>query len=154
LNRAAEDPGLALGGELLRAFRTTVGSTRAGKRRTVAELRAGAGVQREKAEAARSKKAKAAAEAARHRHLAKLARDVALSSSFAWTGPRPPRARDVTLPAFDGNVAATSASSASEAAKLRVKRPRFLRAFSACCAGAQRWLYTAISLGFERPLVA
>ena len=79
LNRAAEDPGLALGGELLRAFRTTVRSTRAGKRRTVAELRAGADVQRaqrEKAEAARSKKAKAAAEAARHRHLAKLSCDM------------------------------------------------------------------------------
>jgi len=78
LSRAAEDPGLALGGELLRAFRTTVRSARAGKRRTVAELRAGAVVQRaqrEKAEAARSKEAKAAAEAARHRHLAKLARD-------------------------------------------------------------------------------
>lgn len=79
LSRAADDPGLGLGGELLRAFRTTVRSTRAGKRRTVAELRAGAAAQRaqrEKAEAARSKKAKAAAEAARQRHLAKLARDV------------------------------------------------------------------------------
>ena len=79
LNRAAQDPGLALGGELLRAFRTTVRSTRAGKRRTVAELRAGADVQRaqrEKAEAARSKKAKAAAGAAHQRHLANLARDV------------------------------------------------------------------------------
>ena len=78
LKRAAEDPGLALGGELLRAFRTTVRSTRAGKRRTVGELRAGADVQRaqrEKAEA-RSKKAKAAEESARHRHLAKLACDV------------------------------------------------------------------------------
>jgi hypothetical protein len=79
LNRAAEDPGLGLGGELLRAFRTTVKGTRANNRRTVAELRACAEMQRaerEKIEAARSKKAKAAAEAARQRHLAKLARDV------------------------------------------------------------------------------
>jgi hypothetical protein len=76
-------------GELLRAFRTTVRSARAGKRRIVAELRAGADVQRaqrEKAEAARSKKAKAAAEAARQRHLAKLARDV--DGSARWISER------------------------------------------------------------------
>ena len=36
----------------------------------------------------------------------------------------------------------------------KVKRPRFLRAFSSCCAGAQCGLYTAISLGFERRLEA
>jgi hypothetical protein len=79
LNRAAEDPGLALGGELLRAFRTTVKGRRADNRRTVAEIRACAGTQRaerEKREAARSKKAMAAAEAARQRHFAKLACDL------------------------------------------------------------------------------
>ncbi len=79
LNRAAEDPGLALGGELLRAFRTTVKGKRAKSRRTVGEIRAYAGEQRaerEKIETARSKKAMAAAEAARRRHLAKLASDV------------------------------------------------------------------------------
>lgn len=82
LNRAAEAPGLALGGELLRAFRTTVKGKRADNRRTVAEIRACAGTQRakrEKMEAVRSKKATAAAEAARQRHLAKLARDVDLA---------------------------------------------------------------------------
>jgi hypothetical protein len=79
LSRAAEDPDLALGGELLQAFRTAVKGKRADNRRTVAELRACADTQRaerEKIEAVRSRKAKAAAEAARQRHLAKLARDV------------------------------------------------------------------------------
>lgn len=79
LRRAADDPDLALGGELLRAFRATTKAERTGARRTVGELRALAETQRaerEKAEAARAKKAKAAAEAARQRHLTKLAHDV------------------------------------------------------------------------------
>jgi hypothetical protein len=84
LRRAADDPDLALGGELLRTFRATTKAERAGARRTVGELRALAKTQRaerEKAEAARAKKAKAAAEAARQRHLTKLAHDV----DGAWT---------------------------------------------------------------------
>jgi hypothetical protein len=96
LRRAADEPDLALGGELQRAFRASRSSTRAtravtkadrlGARRTVGELRALAEVQRgvrEKAAAAaaRAKRSKAAAGAARQRHLTKLARDV----EAAWS---------------------------------------------------------------------
>jgi hypothetical protein len=79
LRRAADEPDLALGGELLRAFRATAKGERSGARRTVGELRALAETQRaerEKADAERAKQAKAASDAARQRHLAKLARDV------------------------------------------------------------------------------
>lgn len=79
LRRAVDEPDLALGGELLRAFRATMKGERSATRRTVGELRALAETQRaerEKAEAARAKKARAAAESARKRHLTKLARDV------------------------------------------------------------------------------
>jgi hypothetical protein len=63
LRRAADEPDLALGGELRRAFRATAKSEHAGARRTVGELRALAETHRggrEKAEAARAKKARAA----------------------------------------------------------------------------------------------
>jgi hypothetical protein len=79
LRRAADEPELALGGELLRAFRATARGERSGARRAAGELRALAEAQRaerEKADAARARKAKAAADAARQRHLTKLARDV------------------------------------------------------------------------------
>jgi len=79
LTRAADDPDLGLGGELLRAFRATTRGEDFSTRRTVGELRALAETQRaerEKAESLREKKAKAAADATRQRHLAKLARDV------------------------------------------------------------------------------
>ncbi|RKH52971.1 hypothetical protein D7X55_05490 [Corallococcus sp. AB049A] len=79
LKRAVEEPELALGGELLRVFRTTMKDERSGPRRTAGELRALAGTQRAarmKAEAARAKKARAASEAARARHLKKLAHDI------------------------------------------------------------------------------
>jgi hypothetical protein len=79
LRRAADEPDLALGGELLRAFRATAKGERAGARRTVGALRALAEarrVEREKADAARAKKAKAAAVATRQRHLTKLGSDV------------------------------------------------------------------------------
>jgi hypothetical protein len=79
LRRAADEPDLALGGELLRAFRATAKPKRAGARRTVGALRALAEAQRaerENAEAARAKKAKTAADATRKRHLAKLGRDL------------------------------------------------------------------------------
>jgi hypothetical protein len=79
LRRAADEPDLALGGELLRAFRAT--TRRGGEsaaRRSAGDLRALAEAQRatrEEAEAARARKAKAAAEATRQRHLTKLGRD-------------------------------------------------------------------------------
>lgn len=79
LRRAVEEPDLALGGELVRAFRATMKGKHSGARRTVGELRALAERQRaerENAEATRAKKAKAAADAARQRHLTKLARGV------------------------------------------------------------------------------
>jgi hypothetical protein len=79
LKRAAEEPDLALGGELLRTFRASHRAQDRSGRRTVGELRALAEAQeaeREKAEAAREKKAKNAADAARQRQLTKLARDV------------------------------------------------------------------------------
>jgi hypothetical protein len=80
LRRATDNPDLALGGELLRAFRATAQGERSGARRTVGTLRALAEsqrAQREKAEAARATKAKAAADRARQRHLTKLGTDVA-----------------------------------------------------------------------------
>jgi len=79
LRRAIEEPELALGTELLRAYRATREPESVQNRRTVGELRVQAESQRaarEKAEAARAKRARAAAEAARNRQLAKLARDV------------------------------------------------------------------------------
>jgi hypothetical protein len=79
LRRAANEPDLALGGELLRAFRATTKGTPSGARRTFGELRAIAETRRaarEGKEAARKKKETAAAEAARQRHLAELGRDV------------------------------------------------------------------------------
>jgi hypothetical protein len=79
LRRAVNDPELALGGELLRAFRAATKGGRSGTRRTVGELRALAETrraERKKAKAARAKKAKADAALARQRHLTKLARDV------------------------------------------------------------------------------
>jgi hypothetical protein len=84
LRRAADEPDLALGGELLRTFRATAKGDRASARRTVGELRALAAAQRtdrENAEAARAAKARAATDAARKRHLTALARDV----DVAWT---------------------------------------------------------------------
>ncbi len=79
LLRAAEDPDLALGGELLRAFRATESQGAAAKRRTVAELLAldeRAREDREKAEAARAKKARDSAERTRKHHLDELGRDI------------------------------------------------------------------------------
>src|SRR5690606_22274821 len=79
LGRAADDPELGLGGELLRAFRTTTKAEHHGTRRTVRELRTLAEAQRaqrQKAEAERARKTKAQADAARQRHLTRLARDV------------------------------------------------------------------------------
>jgi hypothetical protein len=84
LRRAADEPDLALGGELLRTFRATAKRERPGARRTVGELRALAAARREErknAVAARANKAKATADAARQRHLTALARDV----EVAWT---------------------------------------------------------------------
>ncbi|MBN9166485.1 MAG: hypothetical protein BGO98_25570 [Myxococcales bacterium 68-20] len=84
LNRAVEQPDLALGNELLRAFRAMRQTKASLPIRSVAELRAQADAlraAREQAAVARARKAKAAAEAARQRHLSKLANDV----DGAWT---------------------------------------------------------------------
>jgi hypothetical protein len=79
LRRAAEQPDLALGGELLRAFHLAAGARPSEERRTVAELRALAEqkrADRQEEEAARARKAEQAAAQKRQRRLAKLARDV------------------------------------------------------------------------------
>ena len=84
LARAVAEPELALGGELLRAFRRENEVGPGAERRTVRELRAAAEVRRrarEQVEAARLAKARRVAEAAREKRL------VALSAKLdaAWT---------------------------------------------------------------------
>jgi hypothetical protein len=78
LRRAIDDPDLALGGELLRAFRTKAPpAPRLAGRRTVAQLLAAAEThrgQRERAETARTERGKRAAEAARTKRLDALAK--------------------------------------------------------------------------------
>jgi hypothetical protein len=78
LRRAIDDPDLALGGELLRAFHAKAKpAPRLGGRRTVAQLLAAAEThrgQRERAATARTEKAKKAAEAARTKRLDALAK--------------------------------------------------------------------------------
>jgi len=79
LIRAVDDPDMAIGGDLLRAYRATRGPGAATKRRTIRELRALAEAQRaerEKAESARATKARDAAEKQRQRRLDKLGHDV------------------------------------------------------------------------------
>jgi len=76
LRRAVEDPDLALGGELLRAFRGDAKPAHAAGRRTVADLLANAEAHRERRERAqteRAAKAQKAAEAARTKQLDRLA---------------------------------------------------------------------------------
>jgi len=83
--RAARDPELALGGELLREFRSTEPRGESPHpRRTVGDLRALAETERErreKAAAARKRKAKDAADRARNDHLSRIGKDV----EGAWT---------------------------------------------------------------------
>ena len=77
LRQAVDDPELALGGELLRAFRGHLEPVKASKRRTVGELRAAAEErreEREQAELARAAKAKRAAEVAHRKKLDALAK--------------------------------------------------------------------------------
>ena len=72
LRRAIDDPDLALGGKLVRAFRAEVKPGRAPRRRTVAELLAKVEAhraKRERAEKDRAAKAKRATEAARNKRL-------------------------------------------------------------------------------------
>ena len=79
LRRAVDDPDLALGGELLRAFRAKAKPARVTGRRTVAQLLAAAErrrEQRERAETARAGKANKAAEAARTKRLDSLAKRI------------------------------------------------------------------------------
>ncbi len=76
LARAIEEPDLALGGEMLRAFRAEAKTAHGGRRRTVAELLANVGAhreRRERAEAERAAKATKAAETARNERLNGLA---------------------------------------------------------------------------------
>jgi hypothetical protein len=83
LQRAVQDPDLALGSELLRVFRASQKHGGASKRRGVAELRALAETQRvlrESAETDRERKAAQADERKRQRRLTKLGRD----TDSAW----------------------------------------------------------------------
>jgi hypothetical protein len=87
LRQAVDDPDLALGGELMRAFRGHVKpakTSKISKRRTVGELRAAAeelSAKREQAELAREAKAKRAKEVARGKKLDALAK----RGEAAWT---------------------------------------------------------------------
>jgi hypothetical protein len=131
LRRAADEPDLALGGELLRAFRATARERQSGARRTVGELRAFAEsrrAEREGAEAARAAKAKAAAEAARQRQLNKLARE----GDGAWTKLEKlveARSYDeaVTLAVDLRDLATRDGAPADFAARLKAMRKRQLR---------------------------
>ena len=76
LRRVVDEPDLALGAELRRAFRAHVKTPAAAAPRTVAELRAtadGRREERERAEALRAEQARKAAEAARSKRLDALA---------------------------------------------------------------------------------
>lgn len=79
LKRAVEQPDLPIGTELERTFRAKHKAVSVVRRRTVGELRSQAETERgarEKQEAARARRAQAAADGARARQLAKLAHDV------------------------------------------------------------------------------
>jgi hypothetical protein len=79
LRRAIDDPDLALGGELLRAFRAKAKRTPVTGRRTVAQLLSAAAThreRRERAESSRAERANKAAEAARMKRLDALAKRV------------------------------------------------------------------------------
>lgn len=124
LTRAARDPELGLGGELLRAFRATTKAEHHSTRRTVRELRALAEDQRaerDKAEAARAKKSSAAVETARERHLTKLARDV----EGAWSK------LEKLVAASDYDVAVKLAIDLRDLATREAKAPAFARRFVA-----------------------
>jgi hypothetical protein len=124
LTRAAHDPELGLGGELLRAFRGTTMAEHRGTRCTVRELRALAEAQRaerEKVEAARAKKSRAAAEAARVRHLTKLARDV----EGAWSK------LEKLVAASDYDVAVKLAIDLRDLSTREATAPAFARRFEA-----------------------
>lgn len=133
LLRAADQPELALGGELLRAYRATAQPPQAqsGARRTVGELLALAdelGAERERAEEARDAKAKAKADAARQRHLTKLAAD----ADAAWVRleelVEASRYDDAITLAVDlRDVAAQDQTSASFEARLKDLRKRHAR---------------------------
>ena len=122
LRRAVDEPDLALGDELLRAFRAASTSEHSRTRRTVGELRVLAEAQRtarETAEAARAKKAKAAANAARQRNLTKLARDV----EGAWSR------LEKLVETSDYDVALKLAVDLRDLAIRDVKAPAFARRF-------------------------
>jgi hypothetical protein len=124
LRRAADDPDLALGGELLRAFRATARAERPGMRRSLGELRTLAKAQRaerEKAEAESARRTKAQADAARQRHLTKLARDV----DGAWSK------LEKLVEASDYDVAVKLAIDLRDLATREATAPAFARRFEA-----------------------
>jgi hypothetical protein len=124
LRRAADDPELGLGGELLRAFRATTKAKRHGMRRTVGELRALAEAQRserQKAQAERARKTKAEADAARQRYLTKLARDI----DGAWSK------LEKLVEASDYDVAVKLAMDLRDLATREATAPAFAQRFEA-----------------------
>lgn len=124
LRRAADDPDLTLGGELLRVFRSTTKGEHCGPRRTVNELRALAEARRAErrtAEAAHAKKAEAAADAIRQRHLTKLARDV----EAAWAK------LEKLVAGSDYDVAVKLAIDLRDLATRKGTAPAFARRFEA-----------------------
>jgi hypothetical protein len=124
LRRAADDPDLALGGELLRAFRATTRAVRPGMLRTVGELRALAEAERaerEKAEAERARRTKAQADAARQQHLTNLARDV----EGAWSK------LEKLVEAGDYDVAVKLAIDLRDLATREATAPAFAQRFEA-----------------------
>jgi hypothetical protein len=131
LRRAADDPDLGLGGELLRTFRTTTTAEHHGTRRTVSDLRALAKAQRaerEMAEAERARKTKAEADAERQRHLTKLARDV----EGAWSK------LEKLVEASDYDVAVNLAIDLRDLATREATAPAFARHFEALRKRQQR----------------
>jgi len=131
LARAVAEPELALGGELLRAFRRENEVGPGAERRTVRELRAAAEVRRrarEQVEAARLAKARRVAEAAREKRL------VALSAKLdaAWTKledlVEKSAYEDALALALDLRDAATrDGSTAAFAARFEAMRKRRIR---------------------------
>ena len=124
LTRAADEPELGLGGELLRVFRATTKAEHRGTRRTVRELRALAEAkraERERAEAERARRTKAQADAARQRHLTKLGRDV----EGAWSK------LEKLVEASDYDVAVKLAIDLRDLASREATAPAFARRFEA-----------------------
>jgi hypothetical protein len=131
LERAVAEPELALGGELLRAFRKEKKAGPGAERRTVRELRAGAEVRRvarERIEAARVEKSRRAAEAARARRLDVLSAKLDASWTKLDTLVEKSAYEDALALAVDlRDVATRDGSTAAFAARFEAMRKRRLR---------------------------